>query len=234
MSGAAKPVGNANDSAKEGSNGDDVEGDAFLEARSDLQGDKNQSDEEDEEIPQFQTGSEAIAIFVPLEESLFEPFEPPKTELDRHKACLGNMEKYSLEVKKNLKQIYERERRRIRQHARQTEAKHGVKGTPFGLPAAEEALVLASVEAPMTPGEDYINRSTSTYMPPGPPPEFPPRQAAIAWSLYNVGQEWVQFGGYTAFAQSIMDESKAGIAKEITAGIESLVQRGPKDDALQS
>ncbi|KAL0941013.1 uncharacterized protein CTRU02_203776 [Colletotrichum truncatum] len=169
---------------------------------------------EDEDIPIYQEGTETMAMFVPLEHSLFEPFEPPRDKVDRLKVSLETFEKHSAAVSANLEFVYERERRRIIRHAQGLEATDGVVETNAGLEPRDEELMMAYVEAPMPPGADYNNRHLSTYRPPSPPQVCPPRQAAIRWSLFNAGQALQQVTGYAAHAQTIKDSYQASIQRE--------------------
>ncbi|KAF6827982.1 hypothetical protein CPLU01_08802 [Colletotrichum plurivorum] len=180
----------------------------------------------EEQIPVFQPGSQAMAMFVPLEHSLFDPFDAPKTKAEQLKASLENMEKHSAAVQDNIMFIYERERRRILRHAKILEGANGIVETDVGISAQEEEAMMTFVDAPMPSDADYSTRYLSTYTAPNAPPECPPRQAAILWSLYNAGQELDQLAGYGAHAQGILDEYKKALAQELTSVVDKPAQDG--------
>ncbi|KAK1481301.1 acyl CoA binding protein [Colletotrichum cuscutae] len=158
--------------------------------------------EEEEDIPQ---AVPALAMFVPLEESLFDPYDAPRTEIERIKLCQENLEKHTAAVEQNLVFVYEREHKRILQVAKQEEAEKGFIETPAGLMQGEEALIMESVHAPIPPGADYNDRHLSTYKPPETPQVMPPRPSALQWSLYNAGQAVGQLHGYHNHAQELKE-----------------------------
>ncbi|KAF9877723.1 hypothetical protein CkaCkLH20_04858 [Colletotrichum karsti] len=180
------------------------------------------SQEEEEDIPTFQAGCQSMAMFVPLEESLFEPFEEPKTKLDRLKASVENVDKQAAGVQENIRYIYERERRRIVRLANKLEAANGLVETDLGIAPDDRAIMMAYVEAAFPPGADFSTRTQSTYTIPEKPPTtgLPPRQGAILWSLYNTGQALIQMCGYMDLAQKFLDEYHKEIEEE-TAALEA-------------
>ncbi|KAK1965263.1 hypothetical protein LY78DRAFT_658485 [Colletotrichum sublineola] len=170
---------------------------------------------EEEDIPMLVPGAPAMAMFVPLEESLFEPFDPPQKESDRLRACQQNIEKHTAAVEQNIIYIYEREHRRILQHANKLEATMGIFETTVGLIPGEDELITEYVKAPSPHGADYNTRHLSTYTYPEAPGDLPPRQAALNWSLYNTGQALSQLGGYAAHAQEIKNHYKTALEREL-------------------
>ncbi|KAK1639817.1 hypothetical protein BDP81DRAFT_421894 [Colletotrichum phormii] len=161
------------------------------------------TEEEEEDIPQ---AVPALAMFVPLEESFFDPFDAPGTEIERIKLGQENLEKHTAAVEQNLVFVYEREHRRILNVAKQEEAEKGFIETPAGLMQGEEALIMESVHAPIPPGADYSDRHLSTYKPPEAPQQvMPPRPSALQWSLYNAGQAVGQLNGYAGHAQELKE-----------------------------
>ncbi|GJD01713.1 acyl CoA binding protein [Colletotrichum higginsianum] len=170
---------------------------------------------EEEDIPMLMSGAPAMAMFVPLEESLFEPFDAPTNEVDRLKLRQRNIEKHTAIVEQNLVYIYEREHGRILQHAKKLEASQGVHEITTGLMPGEEELIMEYVNAPVPHGADYSNRHLSTYACPELPGEMPPRQAALHWSLYNCGQALIQLAGYASHAQEIKSHYKTALEREL-------------------
>ncbi|OLN92126.1 hypothetical protein CCHL11_01497 [Colletotrichum chlorophyti] len=157
-----------------------------------------------------------MAIFVPLEESLLEPFEAPKTEVDRLKLSQQNIEKHIPAVEQNLVFTYLREHRRILQHAKELERAAGViiYITP-GLVPGDEELMMPNVEAPMPPGADYSDRHLPTACVPELPADCPPRLAAIQWSLFNAAQALNQLGGYAGHAQELREHYRVALEREL-------------------
>ncbi|KAK1987813.1 hypothetical protein LZ30DRAFT_701027 [Colletotrichum cereale] len=188
---------------------------------------------EEEDIPVLVPGAPAMAMFVPLEESLFDPLDAPQKESDRLKLSLQNIEKHTAAVEQNLIHIYEREHRRILQHANKVEATVGVFETTAGLMPGDEELIREYVNAPIPHGADYNNRHLSTYAYPEIPGDLPPRQAALHWSLYNTGQALAQVGGYAAHAQEIKNHYKKALEKEL-AREESSASHGEDGEASGS
>ncbi|EFQ30020.1 uncharacterized protein GLRG_05164 [Colletotrichum graminicola M1.001] len=170
---------------------------------------------EEEDIPILVPGAPAMAMFVPLEENLFEPFDVPQKKSDRLRLSQQNIEKHTAAVEQNIRYIYEREHRRILQHANKLEATNGVFEITTGLMPGEEELIMEYVNAPIPRDADYSNRHLSTYAYPEIPGDLPPRQAALHWSLYNAGQALVQLGGYATHAQEIKNHYKAALEKEL-------------------
>lgn len=170
---------------------------------------------DDEDIPMIQPGVPAMAMFVPLESSLFEPFDAPRDKIDRLEICQQNIEKHSAAVQQNILLVYEREHRRILRHAKTLEASTGFVETTAGLLPGEDELIMSNVEAPMPAGADYSDRHMSTYNMPDLPPDLPPRQAALQWSLYNSGQALNQLAGYASHAQEIKDHYRTALQKEL-------------------
>ncbi|KAJ0167296.1 hypothetical protein CTA2_3358 [Colletotrichum tanaceti] len=171
--------------------------------------------EEEEDIPFLLPGAPAMAMFVPLEESLFEPFDAPNNEVDRLKLRQQNLENHTAAVEQNLVYIYEREHRRILQHAKKLEAANGVHEITTGLMTGEDDLIMEHVKAPVPHDADYSNRHLSTYACPDVPGEMPPRQAALDWSLYNCGQALFQLAGYANHAQEIKTYYKTALEREL-------------------
>ncbi|KAK2047528.1 hypothetical protein LZ31DRAFT_573927 [Colletotrichum somersetense] len=188
---------------------------------------------EEEDIPILVPGAPAMAMFVPLEESLFEPFDPPQKESDRLKLYQQNIEKHTAAVEQNIRYIYEREQRRILQHAKKLEATIGVFETTTGLMPGEEDLIMANVNAPIPHGANYSNHHLSTYTYPEIPCDLPPRQAALHWSFYNAGQALVQLGGYAAHAQEIRNHYKTALEREL-AQEESSANHGQEEEPPQN
>ncbi|GKT46967.1 uncharacterized protein ColSpa_07148 [Colletotrichum spaethianum] len=171
------------------------------------------NDSPEEEIPILMPGDPAMAMFVPLEESLFEPFDPPQNKSDRLKLCQQNIEKHTAAVEQNITHMYEREHQRILQHAKKLEATMGVWETTAGLMPGDEDLIMEYVDAPIPHDADYSNRHLSTYAYPEIPGDMPPRQAALHWSLYNAGQALIQLRGYATHAQEIKNHYKTALEK---------------------
>ncbi|GKT57018.1 NADH-ubiquinone oxidoreductase 78 kDa mitochondrial precursor [Colletotrichum tofieldiae] len=170
---------------------------------------------EEEDKPILLPGAPAMAMFVPLEESLFEPFEAPQNKSDRLKLCQENIEKHTAAVAQNITHMYEREHKRILQHAKKLEATLGVWETTPGLMPGDEELIMEYVNAPIPKDADYSDRHLSTYAYPEIPGDMPPRQAALHWSLYNAGQALIQLGGYATHAQEIKNHYMTALEKEL-------------------
>ncbi|OHE99246.1 hypothetical protein CORC01_05527 [Colletotrichum orchidophilum] len=169
-----------------------------------------------------------MAMFVPLEESLFDPFDPPRNAIDRIKLSQEKLEKHTAAVEQNILFIYEREHQRISQVAKQEEAQKGFIETPAGLMQGEEALIMESVHAPVPPGVDYSDRHLSTYKAPDLPQVLPPRQAALQWSLYNAGQAVGQLTGYAGHAEEIKEPYRKMLERQ--AAQEALPASTSQDD----
>ncbi|KAK1508517.1 acyl CoA binding protein [Colletotrichum tamarilloi] len=184
--------------------------------------------EEEEDIPQ---AVPALAMFVPLEESLFDPYDAPRTEIERIKLCQENLEKHTAAVEQNLVFVYEREHKRILQVAKQEEAEKGFIETPVGLMQGEEALIMESVHAPIPPGADYNDRHLSTYKPPETPQVMPPRPSALQWSLYNAGQAVGQLHGYHNHAQELKEAYQEMLNAVLKA---SFADQGQGDEPARS
>ncbi|KAK1998357.1 hypothetical protein LX36DRAFT_607136 [Colletotrichum falcatum] len=189
---------------------------------------------EEEDIPMLVPGAVAMAMFVPLEESLFEPFDAPQKESDRLKLCQQNIEKHTAAVEQNIRYIYEREHRRILQHAKKLEASIGVIETTTGLMPGEEEVIMEYVNAPIPHDASYKDRHLSTYVCPEAPGDLPPRQAALNWSLYNAGQALVQLGGYASHAQEKLKQHyKTALERELVQERES-ANHGQDGEPAQS
>ncbi|KAJ0304095.1 hypothetical protein COL5a_005229 [Colletotrichum fioriniae] len=191
-------------------------------------GDCTMEVEEEEDILQ---AVPALAMFIPLEESLFDPYDAPRTEIERIKLCQENLEKHTAAVEQNLVFVYEREHRRILQVAKQEEAENGFIETPAGLMQGEEALIMDSVHAPIPPGADYNDRHLSTYKPPETPQVMPPRPSALQWSLYNAGQAVSQLHGYTNHAQELKEPYQEMLKAALAA---SSANQGQGDEPARS
>ncbi|ROT43529.1 hypothetical protein SODALDRAFT_327736 [Sodiomyces alkalinus F11] len=95
------------------------------------------------------------AIFVPLEKSLLEPFDPPRDKLERLKVTLDRLDRHSDQVRQNLWSMFLRERDRILQDARKVEAAHGAQLPPIGIVESERDTMLKNMMAPPDPEKDY-------------------------------------------------------------------------------
>ncbi|KAK1689854.1 hypothetical protein BDP55DRAFT_651809 [Colletotrichum godetiae] len=187
---------------------------------------------EEEEEEDIQQAVPALAMFVPLEESLFDPFDAPGTEIERIKLGQKNLEKHTAAVEQNLVFVYEREHKRILKLAEQEEAEKGFIETPAGLMQGEEALIMESVHAPIPPGADYNDRHLSTYKPPEAPQQvMPPRPSALQWSLYNAGQAVGQLNGYAGHAQELKEAYQEMLNDALKA---SPANNGHEDEPARS
>ncbi|KAL3302494.1 NADH-ubiquinone oxidoreductase 78 kDa subunit mitochondrial [Colletotrichum asianum] len=192
------------------------------DAPSNAAGEASNPLEEEEYIPSLRANAQAMAIFVPLEESLFEPSEAPKTNGERLEKTIDKLDKHFAAVQENIMFVYERERRRIIQVAKKMEAMNGPVETDTSLTPHDQEVLQAYIEAPLPPGANYAayhSRTQTTYTAPVAPPEnLPARQGAIQWSLYNAGQELVQIYGYHEHAENILAGYRAALKKEVDAG----------------
>ncbi|KAF0330918.1 nadh-ubiquinone oxidoreductase 78 kda mitochondrial precursor [Colletotrichum asianum] len=192
------------------------------DAPSNAAGEASNPLEEEEYIPSLRANAQAMAIFVPLEESLFEPSEAPKTNGERLEKTIDKLDKHFAAVQVNIMLVYERERRRIIQVAKKMEAMNGPIETDTSLTPHDQEVLQAYIEAPLPPGANYAayhSRTQTTYTAPVAPPEnLPARQGAIQWSLYNAGQGLVQIYGYHEHAENILAGYRAALKKEVDAG----------------
>ncbi|KAL2882418.1 hypothetical protein SGCOL_002158 [Colletotrichum sp. CLE4] len=187
---------------------------------------------EEEEEEDIQEAVPALAMFVPLEESLFDPFDAPGTEIERIKLGQKNLEKHTAAVEQNLVFVYEREHKRILKLAEQEEAEKGFIETPAGLMQGEEALIMESAHAPIPPGADYNDRHLSTYKPTEAPQQvMPPRPSALQWSLYNAGQAVGQLNGHAGHAQELKEAYQEMLNDALKA---SPANNGHEDEPARS
>uniref|UniRef100_L2GE57 NADH-ubiquinone oxidoreductase 78 kDa subunit, mitochondrial n=1 Tax=Colletotrichum fructicola (strain Nara gc5) TaxID=1213859 RepID=L2GE57_COLFN len=134
----------------------------------------NPLEEEEEYIPSLRANAQAMAIFVPLEESLFEPSEAPKTNGERLEKTIDKLDKHFAAVQENIMFVYERERRRIIQVAKKMETVNGPVETDTSLTPHDQEVLQAYIEAPLPPGANYAayhSRTQTTYTAPVAPPE---------------------------------------------------------------
>lgn len=95
------------------------------------------------------------AIFIPLDRDISEPFEGPRTRIERARKLLESIDSHQAGVSAGILHLAELERRRILREAEKWEAEHGVPDTIVGLPPAETEAMIRNMSAPAHPGQDY-------------------------------------------------------------------------------
>ncbi|KAL2264277.1 hypothetical protein VTK26DRAFT_8480 [Humicola hyalothermophila] len=169
----------------------------------------------------------APAIFVPLRQDLFED-EPPRDRVDRVKRLLAVIDYQREGVLENLLYMFEREKRRVVQHAAVTEqALPTPRFAPGALPPDEADAIIANMEALAEPGVDYNIREmplvdgSATI-----PPETPLRDKTVM-ELINVVEKAVSdLHGFDGYMRGIKERYLKCLEREL----ETLEQAGKRPE----
>lgn len=95
------------------------------------------------------------SIFIPLEDDLLDPFEPPKDRIERLQRILANIDMHERKVIDNVMWMVEREKRRIMMEAKREEDSTHPPEAQLGIEPGETNLLIQNMRAAPEPSVDY-------------------------------------------------------------------------------
>ena len=112
-----------------------------------------QNDAELENIPPLT--SIVPSIFIPLEDGLLDPFEPPKDRIERLQRILANIDTHERKVINNAMWMVEREKRRIMMEAKREEDSTHPPEAQLEIDPDETDFLIQNMRTAPEPGVDY-------------------------------------------------------------------------------
>lgn len=182
----------------------------------------NHGQEEDEDIPPIT--SVVPSIFIPLRESMADPYEPPHSRVEKLRSLLASVDLHEAEVKQNLLYMFEREKRRIINECKKTEAEHGRSDTGPGLDPGEADDMIRHIQAKPRPGVDY-NVLTPLRVSAELPTNPTPRQKTAFELLCLIDSAVNQLNGYQGHIGATRQEYQGYLQKEME--IEAQIGQSP-------